>query len=113
MRSKTKLAGALLIAAALLVGAIIRSNRDRFLQGPSGSGATRSPGGAQSSPGEVGSRSGKYVLEVLRTRETHPRRTPDEWRRFMTELEAWHRTNKVECISTLMSGQWTVLVQRE
>jgi hypothetical protein len=52
-----------------------------------------------------GLRSRDYVLEILNTRKTHPDRSPDEWKRFVVELDVWYREAKVDCTVILKSRQ--------
>lgn len=44
-------------------------------------------------------------MEILDTRKTQPNRSPDEWKRFVVELDAWYREAKVDCSVTLKSRQ--------
>lgn len=56
-----------------------------------------------------------YVLEVINTRKIHPSRPPSEWKKFVLELVAWYRDDRVDCTATLKSRQldWVLRMVEE
>ena len=43
----------------------------------------------------------EYVMEILKSRQTIPHRTPQQWHQFLTALDSWYMSDQADCKATL------------
>lgn len=67
-------------------------------------------GGATSGKEEESHAHREYVLEILDTRRTIPKRSPEDWMKFLASLDAWYRSDQTNCVATLRdrNNEWVL-----